>query len=405
MRRFVALLSFMSVVATIPLTAQRLEEFPPDAFPADLDPTAQPTTSADIDGDGLVDLLVGSRVLLNQGDGRFADAATPWFPAGLDLRWCRFFDVDLDGDLDAIAMPDGTNQVLTLFYNDGTRFVPAPPSAQTLGGRWGNALVFDADGSGALDVLVYDPVMALLLAPGDGTLHGVGSAGPRDADPAAVETIAWDFDHDGDLDVLETRDNGFTVYAPARLWENEGGGVFTEAPSRLPANPPILSHLLTIDLDGDGFDELVGVADLGISSSHTGELRVWSGNGTGGPIVDRSTTALPPGLPPSIGITRADVDLDGRPDVVSVSDDGTGRVELRNEGTGKLPELPCGVPDRPATDRGSLLGRSRRRRRPRSGDDFHAVVPLPLARHRVAARRTEPVRSARTERAARGAER
>jgi len=58
--------------------------------------------AVDFNEDGFVDLLFGSRLLINDGDGTFSDGSAA---AGIPVRadnGLKFIDVDLDGDLDLI---------------------------------------------------------------------------------------------------------------------------------------------------------------------------------------------------------------------------------------------------------------------------------------------------------------
>ncbi|MGA1497695.1 MAG: FG-GAP-like repeat-containing protein [Steroidobacteraceae bacterium] len=88
--------------------------------------------AADVDADGDVDLLFGSRLMLNNGDGSFADGSAA---AGLTVladQGLALADVDLDGDLDLIRR-DASVTRLQLNTN----------------GAFGAAIVIDGDGSTA----------------------------------------------------------------------------------------------------------------------------------------------------------------------------------------------------------------------------------------------------------------
>ncbi len=347
MRSRVALLPLAALSVAGSVFGQRLAEFVPDVFPYDTYRTTAKASAADVDGDGFVDVLLGNRMLINDRHGRFPDATSPWLPSNLTFGWAEFLDVDLDGDLDLIAFAGTGLPVVTLFDNDGTRFVAAPPTALSyLGGIWSGARVFDADGSGALDVLVYGPSLVMLRGAGDGTLIDAGATGPHASANNVVDVIPWDFDHDGDLDVVAT-ERSFLLSPTAQLWANDGAGHFTDASSRLPSIPYVLSAMATIDLDGDGFDELAGIADINQSSSDRNTPRVWFGDGAGGPITDRSTSVLPPGLPLASSTAAVDVDGDGRDELIIVPLAGETAPVALAAGPGALQVVATAFPHEP----------------------------------------------------------
>ena len=73
-----------------------------DANPAGAAYVPRGGQAVDFDEDGFIDLLFGSRLLLNDGDGTFSDASAA---AGIPVRadqGLKLIDVDLDGDLDLI---------------------------------------------------------------------------------------------------------------------------------------------------------------------------------------------------------------------------------------------------------------------------------------------------------------
>ncbi len=75
--------------------------------------------AADFDGDGFIDVLFGSRLMRNNGDGTFSDGSTAaHMPVRADLG-LKLVDVDNDGDLDLIHH-DGT--ITRLYRNTGGVF-------------------------------------------------------------------------------------------------------------------------------------------------------------------------------------------------------------------------------------------------------------------------------------------
>lgn len=112
--------------------------------------------AADVNNDGRFDLFAANYgpngLLLNRGDGSFADASGAWGVA-IDARYdsCAFADIDHDGDVDLYVngtVTGGTSYRDHLFRNTGSRFEDiTPDSIRALhadhGVQWAD---YDADG-------------------------------------------------------------------------------------------------------------------------------------------------------------------------------------------------------------------------------------------------------------------
>jgi hypothetical protein len=108
--------------------------------------------AVDFDEDGFVDLLFGSRLLLNNGDGTFRDGSTAaHMPVRADVG-LKLIDVDLDGDLDLIHRSDGATR---LYRNTGGVFddgeIVGDESRSSVGA---GLAVCDINGDGWEDVWV-----------------------------------------------------------------------------------------------------------------------------------------------------------------------------------------------------------------------------------------------------------
>ncbi|MGQ0385008.1 MAG: FG-GAP-like repeat-containing protein [Gammaproteobacteria bacterium] len=108
--------------------------------------------AVDFDEDGFADLLFGSRLLLNDGNGTFSDASTAVsMPVRADVG-LKLIDVDLDGDFDLVHL-DGA--VVRLYRNDAGVFdagtVVAEDTTQAVFGQGLN--VCDVNSDGFEDVL------------------------------------------------------------------------------------------------------------------------------------------------------------------------------------------------------------------------------------------------------------
>lgn len=136
----------------------------PGAF-SDIFVTASCVKPYDFNKDGAVDLFIGGRavpweygqtprsyLLQNDGTGKFEDVtaqvAKDLQYAGL-VKQASWVDMDKDGDEDLLLAPEWGH--ITLFVNDKGRFAKKELGPQN--GWWNNALPFDADGDGDLDVL------------------------------------------------------------------------------------------------------------------------------------------------------------------------------------------------------------------------------------------------------------
>ncbi len=135
-----------------------------DAFPA-MYITSSIITTADINGDGFVDVFVGGRavpmdygvlpssfLLLNDGKGNFRDVTATVAP---DLQHTGFVtgaswaDIDRDGDLDLLISREWGE--LLLFNNDGGKFSQKILTDRK--GWWNFMLPVDIDNDGDLDIV------------------------------------------------------------------------------------------------------------------------------------------------------------------------------------------------------------------------------------------------------------
>jgi hypothetical protein len=118
-----------------------------DANPAGAGYVPRGGQAVDFDEDGFVDLLFGSRLLINNGDGTFSDGSAA---AGVPVRadfGLKLIDVDLDGDLDLVHH-DGV--AIRLHLNAGGVFdagtIVAEDTTQATFGEGLNACDINSDG-------------------------------------------------------------------------------------------------------------------------------------------------------------------------------------------------------------------------------------------------------------------
>jgi hypothetical protein len=106
--------------------------------------------AVDFNEDGKVDLLFGSRLMINNGDGTFTDGSaaaglTPMADKGMSL-----LDVDMDGDLDLVRF-DGT--FTSLYLNNGGVFGPGTVINGDAASQGAGLAVCDVNSDGYPDVV------------------------------------------------------------------------------------------------------------------------------------------------------------------------------------------------------------------------------------------------------------
>ena len=233
--------------------------------------------AGDLDGDGDLDLVVGSKVDPATGDaGRLTlfynegTAAAPVFRQQAATKIVDAYHLapalgDLDGDGDLELLVGTWNQDVRFFRNQGTRQAP----------KW----VEEPDAA-------IRPPRASMSAP-----------------------ALADLDGDKDLDLLVGQATGAIVF-----YRNDGSvkaPKFTLVSERIDdLRPGRRASPALVDLDGDGLLDLV-------AGRETGGVAVYRNNGTRAApkFVERDGLALP--LPPSSSPVFADLDGDKRLDVLS----------------------------------------------------------------------------------------
>lgn len=237
----------------------------------------------------------------------------------------------------------GTDSVQVWPVGSEAEPIASPGPRNLFEPAWG-----DFDGDGALDLAVAVPTagvlgegsrqIAILKGDGEGefvagaTLSVSGGA-PNAATVAAL--AAGDFDGDGrtDLCVLSFQDARTLL-----LFHRGRGALEFEAPRPTDLGPSAARWLTSGDVDGDGRTDLVVSSRDLIAPGVFGTTSVWRSAGDG-------TFAAGPNFPgpsafPSI---LADLDADGRPDLVDLNRLGSGaecctyRLQVhRNQGGGSF---------------------------------------------------------------------
>lgn len=211
----------------------------------------------DVDGDGDVDIANASSdegnlaVMINDGRGRFG--APRFFDSGGEGEWAlTTADMNADGVMDLVVGAEASRQVIVMAGNGDGTFTRA--SAVDAGGAVWMTAVGDLDGNGTADVAAANnrsDSAAVLLGDGRGGLTRAQT--PSISSPLASDL--GDVDGDGDLDwILSSFSGSWTIL------NNDGRGVFSEAFTAQAPNAG--SCAIAFDADGDGDLDLALVDEI-----------------------------------------------------------------------------------------------------------------------------------------------
>jgi MYXO-CTERM domain-containing protein len=307
---------------------------------------------ADVDGDGRRDLYLPGgygvdtdHLFIQSQPGIFADEADARLPP---FTWsnagaAHFGDLDNDGDLDLIvadwgAAPRNSPGDTLVYLNDGKGvftaldddYVPGP--IDPVVGRTPIDLdLADVDGDFDLDILVNHRNGQSRIFLNDGSAKftdGTTDNYPEKKGPYTYNVEACDYDEDGDLDLLldnagGTQDEPFGNIS--QVLNNDGTGHFSDVSAETISGEPFADDnaVKCADINGDGHYDLL-VASL----TNPGE-KVLLNDGSakftyqeeGFPqvIVDDGPAGPEGNFPgdPSLGIDVADLNGDGKLDVVT----------------------------------------------------------------------------------------
>jgi FG-GAP-like repeat len=317
---------------------------------------AYPVATADMNCDGYDDIVTGNPnegtsspdnkptvgVLLNQGDGTFADMVQ--YDATSTTYGEGYAGAIALGDLDGDGFPDvvafGGDLGASPFYmlNDGTGKLSPPvalafapnDNAENQISIGSTIILADMNGDGWLDIVIQSSMteyVVVIMNEGGGTFapnvdYDVYEDAPNVVDLGGMAVA--DFNGDGKPDVAVLDDNNDNI---SFLMNTGNGGL--AAPTHMPVTNPGTSgdgenRLVAADFNGDG------KTDLAFSNQRTNiTVALNQGNGA---FKESSDLTVPNQY--GVQLITTDLDHDGHPDLVlTQGTDGTAQV-LLNEGSG-----------------------------------------------------------------------
>jgi hypothetical protein len=317
-----------------PAQASGLNFAPAVAYDSDGD-LADSVAVADVNGDGKLDLLVtngGSSVgvLLGNGDGTFQTAVT-YGSGGINPYSVAVADVNGDGKPDLVVGNEGNyncsgGAVGVLMGNgDGTfqtalTYCSGGISAQSVA-------VADVNGDGKPDLLVanrcgasgcsvsVDGSVGVLLGNGDGTFQTAvtyGSGGNQDQSMAVADVNG---DGKPDLVVANCSDSNCISGRVGILLGNGDGTFQTAVPYG--SGGSLARSVAVADVNGDGKPDV-------LVANYDGTVGVLLGNGDG---TFQAAVTYPSGGTNVASVAVGDVNGDGKPDV-AVANFGSSSVSV-----------------------------------------------------------------------------
>jgi len=295
----------------------------PTSFSTGVEPGG--LAAGDFDADGDLDLAVitngatgaqdRAEIYLNDGTGSYSPGQILALPNSSSASEVVAADLDGDGDIDLAVVLRDFNQVMRLVNNGG---VFAQGATAPVGNDARALAAADLEGDGDVDLAVAnrnDGSATILVNNGAGGFTAVTLAAGADARGVAL----GDFTGDGLLDVAITSndDRDVTLYANTGAGFSPMGSLSTGGVLRPEA-------IVASDLNDDGLIDLAAATN----GNALNMASVWLN--TGGAFGARADYAT--GGQDTSGILAADLDCDGRTDLVTRNLDSSNLSVLQNLG-------------------------------------------------------------------------
>lgn len=267
--------------------------------------TPQAVIVADLDQDGNPDLATANggsgtvSVILGRGDGTFKGKSG--YGVGKGSRHVIARDVNGDGRLDLVTADYDDNTVSVLLKSaGGAGFKSRMKFAAGSGPAWVSA--GDLNGDGTMDLVVANQLsggFTVLYGTGDKTLFGAPAFTSTGGGPLSVAVA--DLDQNGTPEIVLS----ITGFNNVGVWQRSGFGTYFLSGSFPASFEP--REVAVGDLDQDGYPEILAAARVGHSFT-------------------MYYASLPPGGfsrwaygSPGVSLVMADVNEDGRPDLLTLN--------------------------------------------------------------------------------------
>ena len=266
----------------------------------------------DVNGDGLVDILIGNfgeenQLLINSGNGTFSDTNVVSLPGGSKQTISLALgDVNGDGRMDIVVGNYGEENQLFVNPDDGTIFDANPVSLPGGGKNTFSVALGDVNGDGHIDIVVgnQNQPNQVLVNSSDGTFSYNNHVSLPGGIKQSISLALGDVDGDGSIDIVFGNYN-----QPNQLLLNSGDGTFSDKNTvNLPGGGKYSRSLALGDINGDGrIDIVVG------NSDQDSQILINSGDGT---FSDMNAVKLPGGTMNTRSLALGDVNDNGRIDIV-----------------------------------------------------------------------------------------
>lgn len=274
---------------------------------------------ADFNGDGNLDIAIANQsaniitILLGHGDGTFTQSSVT--TTGFNNFLLTSADFNGDGIPDLVIYGQYASTITVLLGKGDGTFTTAPSLAVS---NFRTVVAGDFNGDGKTDLVLADALggIEFYFGNGDGTF-AAGTPANQVPNSASISSMSVaDFNGDGKLDLAVTSAASSSSGSPeVMIYLGKGDGTFTAAGSAVISAFTGPTQVADFNLDG--------IPDVAAGSG--GEAAVFLGQGDG--TFKAQSYIANPGNLYYAGFAVADVDGDGRPDILYTAQSPSGSVQ------------------------------------------------------------------------------